>query len=68
MFVTTKNKFAQALPLHERAISVMEKTNGPDSAQLANILIGYAMTLEKLKRIPEAMKARQRSESIRNKK
>ena len=58
-------RYAEALPLMERAIGLAEKNLGPTSAELAPLLAKYASLLQAMKRPADAAQAQARADSIR---
>ena len=62
-----QGKYAEAEPLHKRALAFMEKALGPDHPDLATSLKNYAALLRKTGRATEAAKLEARARAIRAK-
>jgi tetratricopeptide (TPR) repeat protein len=62
-----QGKYAQAEPLHKRALAINEKTLGPEHPDVAQSLENYATLLRITKRVAEAEKLEARAREIRAK-
>jgi hypothetical protein len=60
-------RYAEAEPLYQRALAILEKALGPSHPHVATTLENYALLLRKTKRDGEAAKMETRAQSIRNK-
>jgi tetratricopeptide (TPR) repeat protein len=59
-----QSKYAQAEPLYQRVLALMERTLGPDHPNLAATLDNYADLLHKMQREAEAEAAEARAKAI----
>ena len=62
-----QGRYAEAEPLHKRALAIYEKTLGPDHPQVAQTLENYAALLHKIERSGEATTNELRAKAIRAK-
>jgi tetratricopeptide (TPR) repeat protein len=60
-------KYAQAEPLYQRALAILEKALGPEHPNVAAVLENYAALLHKLNQDAEADKMEARAQAIRAK-
>ncbi len=62
-----QGKYAEAEPLHKRALAIGEKALGPEHPRVATSLESYAALLRKMNRQPEAEELEARAKAIRAK-
>ena len=62
-----QGKYAEAEPLHKRALAIREKALGPEHSDVATSLENYAALLRKMNRDAEASKMEARAKAIREK-
>ncbi len=62
-----QGRYAEAEPLHKRALAIVEKALGPDHPNVAKSLEHYATLLRKTGRTTEAAKLEARAKAIRAK-
>jgi Tetratricopeptide repeat len=60
-----QGRFGESLPYYSRALKIQESINGPQSANLSNLLDSYAYALSRTNRSGEAKKLSARARSIR---
>jgi tetratricopeptide (TPR) repeat protein len=61
-----EGRYEDAEPLYERSLEIAEKALGPDHPEVAAILEDYAATLQKLNRLNEAFRLKERARLIRS--
>ncbi len=62
-----QGKYAEAEPLHKRALAIREKALGPEHPHVATSLMNYARLLRETGRSAEAAKMEARAKAIRAK-
>ncbi len=62
-----QGRYAEAEPLYERALAILEKTLGPEHPNLASTLENYSALLREVGRDAEAADMEARAEAIRAK-
>ncbi|MCZ6847497.1 MAG: tetratricopeptide repeat protein, partial [Alphaproteobacteria bacterium] len=62
-----QGKYAEAEPLHKRALAIYEKALGPEHPDVARVLKNYAALLRKTGRSGEATMMELRAKAIRAK-
>ncbi len=62
-----QGKYAEAEPLHQRALAIREKALGPEHPDVATSLETYANFLRKMERDAEAEQMEARAKAIRSK-
>ncbi len=62
-----QGRYAEAGPLHQRALAIREKALGPDHPHVAQSLENYAALLRKTGRSAEATRMEARAKAIRAK-
>jgi tetratricopeptide (TPR) repeat protein len=62
-----QGKYAEAEPLYQRSLAILEKVRGPDHPDVATALSNYAALLQATKRSAEAAKLEARASAIREK-
>jgi tetratricopeptide (TPR) repeat protein len=67
LLYTTQGEYAEAEPLHRRALAIQEKTLGPEHAKVADVLEGLAALLRRTDRTAEAEQLEARATLIRAK-
>ncbi|MEE8077291.1 MAG: tetratricopeptide repeat protein [Candidatus Binatia bacterium] len=61
-----QGKYAEAEPLHKRALAIWEKALGPDHPQVATTLENMAKLYKKTGRNEEAKRLEERAQEIRS--
>ena len=61
----TQGQFAEALPLYQRALSILELALGPDHSNVATVLESLAILLYNMEQIDVAVPLYQRALAIR---
>ncbi len=62
-----QGKYAEAEPLYQRSLAIMEKALGPDHPDVATSLENYAALLRQTARADEAARVEARAKAIRAK-
>ena len=62
-----QGKYAEAEPLYQRSLAILEKVRGPDDPDVATVLSNYAALLQATNRGAEAAKLEARANAIREK-
>ncbi len=62
-----EGRYAEAEPLHKRALAILEEARGPEHSVVASSLQNYAALLRKTGRGTEAAKMETRAKAIRAK-
>ncbi len=65
LLYATQGKYAEAEPLYQRALGIVEKALGPEHPHVAQSLENYAALLRKTGRDDEAVKLEARARAIR---